>query len=87
MDNFFQQLIEQVLENMNVAGTGGVFGVANVYGDPEAFGKESTYKTMAVAGKDVVKKKKKVKKKKAPIIKRTFPETIWKPVTGNSKKG
>jgi hypothetical protein len=87
MSNFFQLLIEQVLENMNTAGAGGVFGVANVYGNPEAFEQESTYKTMAIAGKNVTKKgKKKVKKKKTPIIRRTFPETIWKPATGNSKK-
>lgn len=86
MSNFFQQLIEEVLENMNAAGVGGVFGSSNVYGDPVAFDKESTYKTMSIAGKSVVGKKKKVKKKKTPIIRRTFPETIWKPATGNSKK-
>lgn len=81
MTSKFQQLVKSLLENFNVAGAGGVFGSANVYGDPEAFDKESTKNVMAVAGKSSVsgpsKKKKKVKKKKTPIIRRTFPEKIW----------
>lgn len=81
MTKKFQQLINNILENLNLAGAGGVFGSANVYGDPEAFDNENTRNVMAVAGKSSVsgpsKKRKKVKKKKPPVIRRTFPEKTW----------
>lgn len=78
MSTKFQQLLDQIYENLNSAGAGGSFGPTNVYGNPEEFDKQDTKAAMSVAGSTISKnKRKKLKSKKIPIIKRRLPEKIW----------
>lgn len=74
----FQQLFDNIMEDMNAAGfPGGVFGdgPGNVTTDP------NIYAAMSIAGKPSVKgpkKRKKSKKnsKKFPIIRRNLQKTL-----------
>jgi len=77
MSTKFQQLLNQIYENLNCAGTGGSFGSNNVYGNPEEFEKQDTKAVMSIAGSKISKRKKKLKTKKSSIIRRTLPEKIW----------
>jgi hypothetical protein len=78
MSTKFQQLLDQIYENLNCAGAGGSFGPTNVYGNPEEFAKQDTKASMSIAGSKIAKsKQKKLKSKKTPIIKRKLPEKIW----------
>lgn len=68
--NKFQQLVQKLLnenEAGNVAGSGGVFGIATDFNDVD------TKYLMATAIPNKKSKKFKGKKKKFPIIRRTLP--------------
>jgi|688.fasta_scaffold30120_9 hypothetical protein len=78
MFNKFQQLFDNIMEDMNAAGfPGGVFGdgPGNVTTDP------NIYAAMSIAGKPSVKgpkkrKKSRKKSKKFPIIRRNLQRTL-----------
>jgi hypothetical protein len=78
----FQTLIDTVMENVNAAGAGGVFGspqagaeITNPTSINPAGGYSSDIKTsMAVAQPNKRAKKKKTPKSKFPIIRRNLPK-------------
>jgi hypothetical protein len=75
--NKFQQLVNQLMENMNAAGfPGGVFGdgPGNVVTDPNVYAAMSISGKASKLGPKKKKKKKKIKESQFPIIRRTLPK-------------
>jgi hypothetical protein len=68
--NKFQQLVQKILNESdvgNVAGSGGVFGIATNFNDVD------TKYLMSTALPNTKSKRKKRKKRKFPIIRRNLP--------------